>query len=82
MSKFVKDLKVNVRSKVWWVTVISALIIICRALGFDLLYFIGSDWSNKLDLIFALGTAFGIHLNVGSGNNEVSPTEDISTIEK
>jgi uncharacterized membrane protein len=64
MSKFIQDLKLNVRSKTWWVTVISALIIILKAFEIDLLKYIGGDWENTLTTVFALLTAFGIHLNV------------------
>jgi uncharacterized membrane protein len=68
MSKFIQDLKANVKSKTWWVTVISAFIIILKAFGIDLLKYIGGDWQNTLTTVFALLTAFGIHLNVSDNN--------------
>lgn len=69
MSKFVQDLKVNIKSKTWWITVIGALVLISQSFGFDLTKYIGTDWKNTLDIICALLTALGVHMNV-SDNQE------------
>lgn len=82
MSKFVQDLKVNIHSKGWWLSVVGSIVVIAQLFGFDLTKYIGTDWKTTIDIICSLLLAFGVHMNVGSGDNEVSKAEDISTIEQ
>lgn len=81
MTKFIQDLKVNVKSKTWWLTVIGSVVVLAQLFGLDLTKYIGSDWRTTVDIICSLLVALGVHMNVGD-SNEVSKTEDISTIEQ
>lgn len=69
MSKFVQDLKLNIKSKAWWATVIGATVLILQCFGIDLTKYIGSDWKNTLDIACSLLTALGVHMNL-SDNQE------------
>lgn len=80
MSKFVQDLKLNIKSKAWWLSVIGSIVVICQLFGLDLTKYIGADWRTTVDIICSLLVALGVHMNLGD-TNEVSKTEDISTIE-
>lgn len=81
MSKFVQDLKVNVKSKTWWLTVIGSVVVLTQLFGLDLTTYIGSDWRTTVDIICSLLVALGVHMNVGD-SSEVPKAKDISTIDQ
>lgn len=64
MSKFIQDLKLNIKSKTWWVTVIGSIIAISQLFGVDLTKYVGVNWKNTIDIICSLLIALGVHINI------------------
>lgn len=84
MSKIVQDLKINIKSKTWWLVLISAIVTVSQSFGLDLTQYIGKDWQDRLTTIFALLTMFGINLNLSESDsnvNQISQDQNVSTID-
>jgi len=58
--------KQRLQSKVWWVGIISLLIVLSQQLGFDLSNYIPKDYANIINSIFLLLGMLGVSVDTST----------------
>ena len=54
MIKLIKTLKNNVKNRMWWIAVISLVVLIAQQKGINITKYIGEDWQTTINNIFTL----------------------------
>ncbi|AQS09700.1 bacteriophage holin [Clostridium saccharobutylicum] len=63
-----EQLKLNVKNKAWWVSIVSLLILLAQRFGLNLTDYIGSNWQDTLNTIFSILVLLGISVDTTTQN--------------
>lgn len=71
------QLEKNIKNKTWWISIISALVLLAQSYGFDLTKYIGTNWQDTLNIIFSILVLLGVSVNTTAIKNADSSAKTI-----
>ena len=73
------NLKKRLENKTFWVGIISTVILLLSKYNIDLTQYIGSDWQDRLNIIFTLLAMLGVTVDTSTaGINDNVTTTDVT----
>lgn len=72
------DWKARIQNKTWWVSLITAILLLGSNFGFDLTKYIGANWQSTLNVIFTIITLLGI--TVDNSTTGISDSTNNTTV--
>lgn len=76
-----ETLKKNIKNKMWWVAIISAVVVLGQSFGLDLTKYIGIDWQTRLNTIFSILVLLGISVDTIANVTSVAQDSTENTIQ-
>lgn len=77
----IENLKKNIKNKTWWISIISALIVLLQTHGVDLTKYIGTDWQSTINTVFSIVVLLGISVDTTTSTSNTVSNSTENTIQ-